>query len=49
MKKYYELDREEYIKAINDILSKTSDLWILWQIYLSAFHMTGEGKAEIVK
>lgn len=49
MKKYYELDREEYIKAINDILSKTSDLWILWQIYLSAFHMTDEGKAEIVK
>ena len=48
MKKYYELDREEYIKLINDILSETSDIWILWQIYLNAFHMTNEEKAEIV-
>lgn len=47
MKKYYELDREEYIKLINDILAKTSDIWILWQIYLSAFHMTDEGRAEV--
>ncbi len=49
MRKYYEVDREEYIKLINDILSETSDIWILWQIYLSAFHMTNEGKAEIVE
>ncbi len=48
MRKYYEVDREEYIKLINDILSDTSDKWILWQIYLSAFHMIDEGKAEIV-
>lgn len=48
MRKYYKVDREEYIKLINDILSETSDIWILWQIYLSAFHMTNEEKAEIV-
>lgn len=29
MKKYYELDREECIRAINDIMSKTSDLRII--------------------
>lgn len=44
MKKYYKLDREEWIKEINDILSKTSDRWILWQIYQFAFHMTDDGK-----
>lgn len=44
MKKYYELNREDCIKAINDILSKTSDLWILWQIYRCAFHVTEDGK-----
>lgn len=48
MRKYYEVDREEYIKLINDILSDTRDRWILWQIYLSAFHITNEGKADIV-
>ena len=42
MKKYYELDREEWIKAINNILSKISDCWILWQIYRCAVHMTEE-------
>jgi hypothetical protein len=47
MKKYYEVDRDEYIKLINDILSETSDIWVLWQIYLSAFHITDEGKVEI--
>lgn len=48
MRKYYEVDREEYIKLINDILSKTSDIWILWHIYLYVFHMTNEGTADIV-
>lgn len=43
-KKYYELDREECIKAINDILSKTSDLWILWQIYRFSVGMTKNEK-----
>ncbi len=40
MKKYYEIDREDCIKAINDIISKTSDLWILWQIYRMAVNIT---------
>lgn len=44
MKKYYELDREEYIKLINDILYKTSDIWILWQIYRYSVHMTEDEK-----
>jgi len=40
MKKYYELDREECIAAINEIMSKTEELWILWQIYRFAVGMT---------
>lgn len=40
MKKYYDMDREECIKAINDILEKTSDLWIIWTIYRCAVGMT---------
>ena len=44
MKKYYELDRAECIKTINDILSRTSDLWILWQIYRCSVHMTEDEK-----
>lgn len=40
MKKYYGLDREECIKAISDIISKTSDIWILWQIYRFSVGMT---------
>lgn len=32
MQKFYELDREECIKAINDILEKTSKLWIIQYI-----------------
>lgn len=42
MKKYYELDREDCIKAINEIITKTEDLWILWQIYRMAVNMTEE-------
>lgn len=42
MKQYYEIDQEEWINAINDIISKTSDRWILWQIYQCAVHMTEE-------
>lgn len=44
MKKNYGLDREEYIKLINDILSKTSDCWILWQIYRFSVNMTESEK-----
>lgn len=44
MKKYYELDREDCINAINDIMSKTSDLWILWQIYRFSVNITEDGK-----
>ena len=40
--KYYELNREDCIKAINDIMSKTSDLWILWTIYDFCVGMTRE-------
>lgn len=40
MKKYYDMDLEECIKAINDILEKTRDLWIIWQIYRFAVGMT---------
>lgn len=46
MKKYYDLDREECIKAINDILSKTSDLWILWQVYRLTVHITEDEKGS---
>lgn len=41
-KKYYEMDREECIKAINDILEKTSDLWIISAIYNFSIGMTKE-------
>ncbi|MBD5543719.1 MAG: hypothetical protein HDR01_05630 [Lachnospiraceae bacterium] len=40
MKKYYEFNREDCIKAITEIISKTSDLWILWQIYRFSTAMT---------
>lgn len=46
MKKYYELDREECIKAINDILSKTIDLWILQNIYRFSVGMTKDEKDD---
>lgn len=42
MEKYYELDREECIAAINEIISQTEDLWILWQIYRTAVNITKE-------
>lgn len=42
MKKYYEMDREECIKAINDILEKTRGLWIIQHIYLFAVNMKEE-------
>ena len=42
MKEYYELDHDECIKAINDILSKISDLWIVRHIYRFAVNMTEE-------
>ncbi len=42
MKEYYELDREECIKAINDILSKTNELWIIQNIYRFSVGMTKE-------
>ena len=48
MKKYYELDREECIKAINDIMNKTSDLWILWQIYRCSVGLTQDMKGGAV-
>lgn len=44
MKKYYEMNREECIGAITEILHKTDDLWILWQIYRTAINMTKEEK-----
>ena len=44
MKKYYELNREECIGAITEMLQKTDDLWILWQIYRTAVNMTKEQK-----
>lgn len=44
MKKYNELDREECIKAISDIMSKTSELWILWEIYRFSVNMTESEK-----
>lgn len=44
MKNYYELDREECINAINDIMSKTSNLWIIWQIYRFSVRMTKDEK-----
>lgn len=45
MKKYYELDHEECIKAITEIMSQTSSLWILWQIYRFSVAMTQDEKA----
>ncbi len=41
-KKYYEMDREECIKAINDILEKTSEVWIIFEIYCFSVNMTKE-------
>lgn len=42
MKKYYEMNREECIASINEILQKTDDLWIVWQIYRTVVNMTKE-------
>ncbi len=44
-KKYYELDREECTAVINEIISKTEDLWILRQIYRFAVNITKEETA----
>lgn len=40
MKKHYERGLEEWIKAINEILSKIDDTWILWNICRFAIGMT---------
>ena len=47
-KEYYELNRDECIKAINDILSSTNDLWILWTIYLFSVGMTKDEEGGAV-
>lgn len=44
MKKYYELERDDCIKAIEDIIQKTNNLWILWQIYRMVVNVTKEDK-----
>lgn len=43
MQKYYELDRKECIKVINDIMSDTA-LWILWEIYRFSVNITKDEK-----
>lgn len=48
MKKYYELSREECIKAITEIMSKTSKLWILQTIYCFSVGMTRDEKGDAV-
>ena len=47
-KEYYELNRDECIKAINDILSSANDLWILWTIYRFSVGMTKDEEGGAV-